>query len=608
MSHSDEASLKLLFAKETEKRLDLVFATIEEFKKGNSDLSPVKTTLHTLKGSANMMGLEAAAQKAHEAEEVLAPDLTPGSAEFARLEKLLSELEALIGEPEVERRPSEPAQLATAQNVGSISILQRLLSTVAKLETLVKSTSADTREEPVVESEVRRLRELTFQTVFAPAQQLFLGLDSVVQSVSASQSKKVNLYCRASTDQILRDYLTELRGALVHLVSNSVVHGIEAPQVRIDQGKDPVGSLTVELFQDERVICLEVQDDGGGVNLENLRLSYEKEHQEQSWEQLDLEAKVNLLFETGRTLRTSTDTHAGRGVGLAAVRESVHRLNGRVFFKPVAQGTCLRIEVPSPFFLSRCLIVRSCGKVFGLAASSIDKVEVLEDEGPALSILGLAFGYELQAAERPAFVVWCKEKASSKKTVRKGFLISDCHGISEILGYALPKVNYLSPSAFGVANWNSQTIFLVDLEDLQTEADSGRRATQKYVPRSNDEGRRVLVVDDSLTTRTILLDVLRRNGYSVDQAVDGRDAQAKLGEKPFDLIVCDLEMPNLNGLGFLEWLRSEESPYPSLPFVLFTSRDDYDSFQKARLLGADRCLGKGDFQEAKFLQIVSRLL
>ena len=90
--------------------------------------------------------------------------------------------------------------------------------------------------------------------------------------------------------------------------------------------------------------------------------------------------------------------------------------------------------------------------------------------------------------------------------------------------------------------------------------------------------------------------------------MDGLDAQAKLAEQSFDLIVCDLEMPNLNGLEFLEWLRSEQSPYPSLPFVLFTSRDDYDSFQKARLLGADRCLGKGDFQEAKFLQIVSRLL
>lgn len=607
MSHSDEASLQKLFASETQKRLELVFSTIDDFKKGNSDLSPVKTTLHTIKGSANMMGLEEAARKAHEAEELLNSPLTPQSPDFARLERVLGELEALIGEREAERKESAPVTVAVAETVGSISILQRLLGTVAKLESLVKA-SAETKKEPVIESEVRRLRELTFQTVFAPAHQLFLGLDSVAQSVSTSHSKRVVLHCRASTDQILRDYLTELRGALVHLVSNSVVHGIEAPQDRVDKGKEPEGRLTVELFQDERVICLEVHDDGGGVNLDNLRRSYEKENRKEPWETLELEEKVNLLFETGRSLRDIADHHAGRGVGLAAVRESVHRLNGRVFFKPVDQGTCLRIEVPSPFFLSRCLIVRSCGKVFGLAASSIDKVQVLEGEQPALSILGLAFGYEVQEAEKPGYVVWCKNNVSSKKSVQKGFLISDCHGISEILGYALPAVSHLSPSAFGVASWNSQTIFLVDLEDLQTEADSGRRATQKYVPRADDEGRRVLVVDDSVTTRTILLDVLRRNGYSVDQAVDGRDAQARLAEKPFDLVVCDLEMPNLNGLEFLEWLRAEDSPYPSLPFVLFTSRDDYDSFQKARLLGADRCLGKGDFQEAKFLQIVSRLL
>ncbi len=607
MSRSNEASLQQLFASETRKRLELVFNTVEEFKKGNSDLTPVKTTLHTLKGSANMMGLEEAARKAHEAEEILGSPLTPHSPEFARLERLLGELQELIGETVAGPRESAPAPMPAVESAGSISILQRLLSTVAKLETLVKAT-AEKKKEPVVESEVRRLRELTFQTVFAPVHQLFLGLDSVVQSVSASHSKKVSLHCRASTDQILRDYLTELRGALVHLVSNSVVHGIETPQARIERGKDPQGLLTVELFQDERFICLEVHDDGGGVNLDKLRRSYEKENRPQSWEALELEEKVNLLFETGRSLRDTADHHAGRGVGLAAVRESVHRLNGRVFFKPVDQGTCLRIEVPSPFFLSRCLIARSCGKVFGLATSSIEKVEVLESEEPTLPILGLAFGYESQEAERPHYIVWCQDEVSAKKSVRKGFLISDCQGISEILGYALPSVSHLSPSAFGVASWNAETIFLVDLEDLRMETNPARRVTQKYVPRVEEDGKRVLVVDDSVTTRTILLDVLKRNGYSVEQAVDGLDAQAKLAEQSFDLIVCDLEMPNLNGLEFLEWLRSEQSPYPSLPFVLFTSRDDYDSFQKARLLGADRCLGKGDFQEAKFLQIVSRLL
>ncbi|MCA9776721.1 MAG: response regulator, partial [Candidatus Eremiobacteraeota bacterium] len=146
----------------------------------------------------------------------------------------------------------------------------------------------------------------------------------------------------------------------------------------------------------------------------------------------------------------------------------------------------------------------------------------------------------------------------------------------------------------------------VDLARLQVRG-SGRAAAGPRKERAVSR-ERVLVVDDSETTRSILVEVLRRAGFSVLEARDGVEALDLLGEEKFELIVSDLEMPNMNGLEFLEKIRDESSPYASLPFLLFTSRDDTRSFQKAYLLGADRCLSKAHFQEAEFLGLVEELL
>jgi chemotaxis protein histidine kinase CheA/CheY-like chemotaxis protein len=602
MNRSDEISLKDLFLDESQKRLETLFEAIDSLKSKGEGLDQIKTTLHTVKGSANMMGLKEAADTVHMAEELVAEISDSNSPRIPDLEALLSLLSQQLGLSEQddteEQRQSFDA--SKHQNGNSMPIFQKLLSTVANLEILVRDS--ESKQDSQLSLEMNRLKTFAFRTIFVPTDRLFLGLGSVVDSVSASQGKQVKLVCRSSADQILREYLSELRGALVHLVSNGVVHGIESPQTREREGKERQGLLTVELFQNDEDICLEVRDDGRGVDLESLKRSSE----EGIWDSLTPAGKLNLLFEHGRSLRTETDIHAGRGIGLAAVRESVQRLGGRVYFVPVEEGTCLRIELPSPFFLSRCLIVRSCGRLFGLASSSISKVQTSDSDESRFLSVGESLGYSGVESEGSRYEIVCKRGLSQDESEDdKTFSVEECRGLAEVLGYALPKVSGLSPAAFGFSTYQGKPIFLLDLEDLtrrsstpRSPKDSSRKTTRK----------RLLVVDDSLATRSILVDVLRRSGYEVDEAVDGKEARALVQQGSYALIVSDLEMPNMTGIELLEWLRSDESPQPGLPFILFTSRDDFDSFQTARLLGADRCLGKSDFSEVRFLRDIERLL
>lgn len=597
MTPSQESSLETLFYTESQKRLKSIRDTLAAYKKGQGGLDKILATLHTLKGSANMMGMKELAQEFHLLEEEFGKVDSPHSEVLAVAESLLRAVEGkLDGEQSAE------ASIATdSSQHNALAVFQLLLGSVSRLQAL--SAGLKGREHEDIDLEVGRITELAFRSVFAPARNLFSGLHELQQVVGKSERKTAKLICKTSTDQILRDYLTELRGTLVHLVTNCMVHGIEAPALRRKAGKSPEGVITVEVYQEEQRLCLEIRDDGGGVDVGKLRTAFERENEEQKWDSLGHQAQMNLLFEQGRTLREAADIHSGRGVGLAAVRESVERLNGKVYFTPVEVGTALRIELPSPFFLTRCLMVRDQGRLFGILTSSVRQVKATEKER-SLPSLAQCFGYQIDP-DSPGPYTLCPPSTEEEPSAHGGFTVAECSGIQELLVYALPQVDNLNLSSVGLAECFGEQLFVVDLEEL-----APTRAALRIQEKSVETAlrKRLLVVDDSITTRSILTDVLRRAGYAVEEATDGNEGRIALETRTFDLVVSDLEMPNCNGLELLEWIRSEESPVTDIPFLLFTSRDDIKSFETAQLLGADRCLSKGQFQEAPFLRLLEQLL
>ena len=602
MKASQEQSLESLFFEEAAGRVRNLLESFETFRATGEGKDAILRLLHTLKGSAGMVGFQEEAERIHLLEERFA---SANHSDLEGMKELERALKEVISELQADRVSAEEVAALSVRK-APFSLAQRLLASVSKFENLLdhwksaRQTGVATKDlriktEMAFGSELEELRKHSFRLAFGHPGDLFAGLEELVRVVAAAEKKNVRLQCRANANYLLREFIPEFRSALVHLLSNSVVHGLETPEQRKAAGKDPVGVIEVMVEAESNRLTLLVSDDGRGVDLEALEARYSAEL---DWSQLSDQDRMNLLFQQGTTLSRNTSVHAGRGVGLSAVKETAERFGGEVVFERRERGSCIRFTVPSPFFVMDCLLVECGGNRLACLAGSIERVEEIgEKELPSLcSVLNL----DDKSPDPPRFVLWTDAEKKSGVSVEK------CVGLRELVVYPMPELEGLPEAVVGLSDFGQGRQLAVDLSRL------GKTGSKKPSSRPRKERsqvvRNVLVVDDSETTRTILVDVLRRAGFHVVEAQDGLEALERLDEEKFKLVVSDLEMPNMNGLEFLEKMRDASSPHASLPFLLFTSRDDTRSFQKAYLLGADRCLSKAAFQEADFLGLVEELL
>lgn len=606
MKQSQEQSLESLFFEEAAGRVQSLLESFQTFKATGEGKDAILRLLHTLKGSAGMVGFQDEAEKLHLLEERFASAKHTDQEGMRELERALKEM---ISDLQADRVSVEDELAALTVRQAPFSLAQRLLASVSKFETLldhwrsarqagVATKDLRIKTEMAFGSELEELRKHSFRLAFGHPADLFAGLEELVRVVASSEKKKVRLQCRANANYLLREFIPEFRSALVHLLSNSVVHGLETPEQRRVAGKDPVGVIDVLVEAESDRLSLLVSDDGRGVDLEALEARYRKEGQALDWSELSDQERMNLLFQQGTTLSRNTSVHAGRGVGLSAVKETAERFGGEVVFEQRDRGSCIRFTVPSPFFVMDCLVVECGGNRLACLAGSIERVEELGDR--ELQSLCSVLNLDDSSPEPPRFVLW----TDTEKKV--GVSVERCVGLKELVVYPMPVLEGLPEGVVGLSDFGQGRQLAVDLSRLGKT--SSRKTSSRPHKERTQTRRHVLVVDDSETTRTILVDVLRRAGFHVVEAKDGSEALERLDEANFELVVSDLEMPTMDGLEFLEKMRDASSPHASLPFLLFTSRDDTRSFQKAYLLGADRCLSKAAFQEAEFLNLVEELL
>lgn len=606
MRPSEEQSLESLFYSEASGRVQTLLEKFASFKANGSETDALRRTLHTLKGSAGMVGFHQEAEQIHDLEEKL---LALDYREREQVELFETALMELVGRLGAGAQKAPSMEEMSFGAAAPFSLAQRLLASVSRFENLLDSWSGLSRHqksskdqriraELAFTTEMKELRKHSFGLAFGRPDDLLFGLRELIEVVAQAEGKRVELHFEARATYILREFIPELRSALVHLLSNCVVHGLESPSEREAKGKPAVGRIEITLEQLSDKLSLLVCDDGTGVDIAGLERKYRESGAARPWEDLSTGEQLNLLFDEGTSLKDKATLFAGRGVGLNSVRETARRLAGRVAFETRETGSCVRLVVPSPFFVADCLVVRSGGHLFSVFTSSLESVEEVQES--SYTSLFAALGLEEKQAEPPRFVLWVKD-AERKKAV----CVHACIGLKELVVYPSPALDGLPEALIGLSDFGEVLQFAVDLRRL------GAGRTQRLAARARrvvQAGPQVLVVDDSATTRSILVEVLSRAGYRVVEAEDGEQALQRLGEADFSLVVSDLEMPVLNGLKFLERLREDGSPHAQLPFVLFTSRDDAQSFQKALLLGADRCIGKAAFSEEGFLTLVEDLL
>jgi two-component system chemotaxis sensor kinase CheA len=338
----------------------------------------------------------------------------------------------------------------------------------------------------------------------------------------------------------------------------------------------------------------------------------------------DLLAQV---FQSGITTSPIITELSGRGLGLAIVREKVEKLGGTVSVTSTPDlGTTFRIVLPLTVATFRGLLVRLGEALFVLPAMHVSRVLRLKQEeiktvegreticlnGGAVSLARLSAVLELPS---PTPVQGSAELLPivllSSADTRIAFLVDEVLGEQEVLlkglGQQLSRVrNFAGATVLG----NGRVAPILNVTDLMKSAiksASSARRSSDAVAGGAEAVRSVLVVEDSITTRTLLKNILETGGYAVVTAVDGIDALTSLKSSVFDIVVSDVEMPRMNGFELTAKIRSDKA-LAELPVILVTALASREDRERGIDAGANAYIVKGSFDQSNLLEVMGKLI
>jgi two-component system chemotaxis sensor kinase CheA len=450
------------------------------------------------------------------------------------------------------------------------------------------------------------------------------------RELAREQGKEVELAIQGGEIEIDRRILEEMKDPLIHLLRNAIDHGIEQSAVREARRKPSHGTITLAITQkDSGKVEILVADDGAGIDAARVKVAASKLGvvSAEEAERLGEREVLALAFQSGVTTSPIITDVSGRGLGLAIVREKVERLGGTVALESHPDtGTAFRIDLPLTLANFRGVLVRAGGQLFVVPAASVERVtrvagkdiqtvenrETIPLDGQAVALAWLSDALELprtgtageSAGDAPAVVL-------GSDLARVAFRVDEILGEQEVLvkalGRQLARVrNVTGASALGTG----QVVPVLNVPDLLKSAVQRAAAPRAPVAAGKPgaaEKQSILVVEDSITSRSLLKNILESAGYRVTTAVDGADGYTTLKTGTFDLVVSDVEMPRMDGFDLTAKVRADKQ-LAELPVVLVTALESREHRERGIDAGANAYIVKSSFDQSNLLEIVQRLI
>jgi two-component system chemotaxis sensor kinase CheA len=448
-------------------------------------------------------------------------------------------------------------------------------------------------------------------------------LPRVARDVAKDTGKQVRVVVVGSEIEADRVVLEALREPLLHLVRNAVDHGIEPATERAAAGKDVEGELRIEGSLRGDRLQVTIADDGRGLDLDAVRRGLERRGR---MVPTDPAALARAIFDEGFSTREAATTLSGRGVGMGIVRAAAERMGGTVEVSSVPKkGTTITIDVPISIATMRVVLVEVGGVILGVPSAFVVRVDradprklarvdgramlVKNDRPIPVTTLAALLGPPFEESPAPAMLqIVILESGPQRLAV----VVDDLLDERELVLRPLEHAGRAATNAtVGTALLGTGVVALVlSVPALLSNSDghgapsSGSLATAGETPRPPA---RILVVDDSITSRTLEQSVLSAAGYDVITAVDGAEAWRTIERQDVALVVSDVEMPHLDGFGLCERIRANART-ATLPVILVTSLDE--PAQRARGLeaGADAYITKSSFDQDTLLDTVRMLI
>ncbi|MEL6149605.1 MAG: hybrid sensor histidine kinase/response regulator [Chloroflexota bacterium] len=476
-----------------------------------------------------------------------------------------------------------------------------------------------------IQDSISSLRLVPFDSILGT-------LHRTLRDASRETGKEAFLDVMGSSTEIDKAVLEYLKDPIMHLIRNAVDHGIETPAERQATDKPESGWVYLNVEQRGGEIVIMVSDDGRGIAGTELRDRALKagiinQSVARNMTEDDMRA---LIFHPGLTTKDSVSAISGRGVGMDVVRDRVESLRGRISItsRP-GQGTVFVVSVPVSLTRIRSVMMELGNETYAVPSLSVLRMErlsrdeIFTAEGrPVIKIgartlplvnLGDMLGVPMLGPldrDGPLRVI-VLDAADRQVAFEVDALESERELVLKPLGDELANTRYVSGAAL---LGGGEVVIVLDANDLVRGATGNALPARRTVSQARQapdpeavQKLRVLVADDSITTRTLEKNILETAGCDVRVAFDGLQAWETLSEFPFDVVISDVEMPRMDGLTLTK--RIKENPATRhIPVILLTSLNRPEHREAGLRAGADAYLVKSRFDQEELLRTVRAVL
>lgn len=467
------------------------------------------------------------------------------------------------------------------------------------------------------------ISQATKQVRMLPLRSIVPLWRQVVQTTAEELGKEVRLQLQLEDVELDRYLLDRLRDPLMHFLRNAVDHGLESAADRVAAGKPLQGTILVRASRVGARVRLEISDDGRGLDAVRVgeaaaRHGLVTPDELRRMRQSDI---LELIFAPGFSTAATVTKISGRGVGLDIVRRRVEQLGGRVEIGRAATlgGSTFLLTVPASLLSSKGLLVRAGPGIYVLTADAVRTTLRLDagrlaagesrtlvrdgrDPLPVRSLDSL-MGHPGTPSEGPVNVVVVADGEEEL-----GLVVDEVIGDRELVSKPLPwNLQGVRCASGAVALPGGELAVAVDIPGLIAHG-VGRVSEHRSGPQvPGQRSLRLLIVDDSSTARNALQRALANTDHEVVTAEDGEQAWSLLLTNEFDIVLTDVQMPNLDGFSLTRRIR-KTARLESLPVVLVTNLTSAADIAEGAAAGADEYMVKGSYSDGELLRLLDRLI
>lgn len=540
----------------------------------------------------------------------------------------------------------DPLQMDSYDNAHLL--MQEVMEEIAQLGETIHDMTAITHQGQQVHRQkqqtLRQIRNDLIRTSMMPMGDLLRHFPRMVRDLSAKYGKQVKMEVYGSDTLVDRTVFEKLYDPLVHLVRNAFDHGIEHPVVRSQLKKSSQATISLRAYGKSHQTYLEVSDDGCGISLERVRNKAIERGLYTTAEAAKLKPDqlYDCLFQPGFSTAAVVSELSGRGVGLDVVATQIKQLKGEIkVISTPNGGTTFVLRFPLSLNVAELMVFSVGNRTFAIAMDAVKTILSVATEDIAIG--DETPFYQWQGQPVPLY---------SRSTLLNHYPLRGRRSRDSLPAIPLPKdgkvpliilgsgartlalqidnilqAQELTIKPFGAAIQppafllgcttlgDGSLIPVVDGQALISRHFDPRSESRPGPPASPEarvaaaippteseppaEPQTILVVDDSLTARQVLIFTLEKAGYQTLQAKDGRDAMEQLSQNFAEIqaVFCDVEMPRMNGFEFLSQCRQDHGE-KAPPVIMLTSRSGDKHRETGKTLGASAYLTKPYLEQA----------